>query len=131
GSPSARARARAAPGAAVAPPAERGGDPLRDRRAEAGPTGATRDERAEQPLLRRARDARPGVLDGDVDRPVLARELERHPAAVGRCAERVREEVPDDLEHAVAVGDDHGVVANIAAVVDLPPLRLVAVALER
>ena len=48
------------------------------------------------------------VLDRDPHGPVRLPELERDPPAVGRRPERVREQVVDDLEHAVAVGDDHG-----------------------
>ena len=39
-------------------------------------------------------------------RPFCGAELELDPAAVGRPAERVREQVGDDLQHAVAVRDD-------------------------
>ena len=54
-----------------------------------------------------ALDPRPGVGDGHRDAPVLGGELKLDPAAVGRPAERVREQVGDDLEHPVAVRDDH------------------------
>ena len=41
--------------------------------------------------------------------------------SVGRPAESVREQVRDDLEHAVAVGDEHGRVAFLVPEVDLTP----------
>ena len=55
-----------------------------------------------------------------LDLPFVCAELELDPAAVGRRAERVREQVVDDLEHAVAVGDDHRAGADVDAVVDRP-----------
>ena len=73
----------------------------------------------------------PVVLDRDVHGAVLLRELERDPTAVGRRLERVREQVPDDLQHAVAVGLDHRARAHLAAKVDRAALRLLAVALVR
>ena len=100
--------------AQVDPPAERSRELLRDREAEARAAADVRDERPEEPLAALRRDARAGVLDRDVDRAVLLRELERDPAAVGRRVERVREQVADDLQHAVAVGGDHRPVAHLA-----------------
>ena len=49
----------------------------------------------------------PGVGDRDGDGAVRGRERQLDPAAVGRPAEGVREQVGDDLQHPVAVGDDH------------------------
>ena len=63
--------------------------------------------------------------------PFVCIELERDPPAVGRRPERVREQVPDDLQHAVAVGDDHRPVAGLLAVVDRAAARLVAERLVR
>ena len=62
----------------------------------------------------------PGAAVGDVDgdRPVVARQLEADAAAVGRPAEGVREQVRDDLQHAVAVGDDHGRAVRLLRVLD-------------
>ena len=46
--------------------------------------------------------------------------------AVRRPAERVREQVRDDLQDAVAVGHDHRLGGHLLRVVDLPLLRLLA-----
>ena len=61
-----------------------------------------------------------------LDRPVRRASSRLIRAAVRRRAERVREQVADDLEHAVAVGDDHRARADLDAVVDRAPPRLVA-----
>ena len=58
--------------------------------------------------------------------PFSCAELELDPAAVRRRAERVREQVVDDLQHAVAVGDDHRPGADVDAVVDRARAGLLA-----
>ena len=69
----------------------------------------------------------PGPVSSTATRITVRRaELQRDPPAVGRGAERVREQVVDDLQHAVAVGDDHRRVADVDAVVDRPPPGLLA-----
>ena len=88
-------------------PAERVRQLARDRQ-PAGPVPpASRHERPEQPLAILGRDPGPRVLDRDPHRAVRLAELEPDPPAVGRRPERVREQVVDDLQHTVAVGDDH------------------------
>ena len=52
--------------------------------------------------------------------------MEADAAPVWRPAERVREQVRDDLQDAVAVGDDHRLGGHLLRVVDLPLLRLLA-----
>src|SRR5581483_6160932 len=89
------------------------------------------DLRAEEPLALLRWNAGPRVLDRDLYRPVLLRELELDAPAVRRRAERVREQVVDDLQHPVAVGDDHRVRAHVDAVVDRALARLVGERLVR
>src|SRR5207249_1311575 len=55
---------------------------------------------------------------------VLGAEVELDSATVGSPAERVREQVRDDLQHSVAVGDDHWLRRRRAPVVDRAPARL-------
>src|SRR5262249_56778086 len=75
-----------------------------DRQPEAGALAVARPERPEDPLLLVCCDAGPVVLDGNADRPVLLRERDADPAAVRGPTERVREQVRDHLQDAVAVG---------------------------
>ena len=62
---------------------------------------------------RKIRSRSAGLIPGPVSAtetetaPLRCGERELDPAAVGRPAEGVGEQVGDDLEHAVAVGDDH------------------------
>src|ERR671930_615457 len=105
-------------GAQLDPTAERGGELLGDRQPEPRAAAGLRNERPEQALALLGRDAGTRVLDRDVHRSVSLRELEGDGAAVGRRLERVRDQVPDDLQHAVAVGDDHRPVVRLALVVD-------------
>ena len=106
-------------------PAERESELARNRQAEPGPVHVVRDERVEDPLALVRRHARAGVDDVDADGPVRRRELELDPAAVGRPAKRVGEEVGDDLQHAIPVGDDDGrLTVPVDPVVDLAPARL-------
>src|SRR5436189_237373 len=81
--------------------AERERELAGDGEAEARPAPVARPERPENPLLGGRVDAGARVRDGDFDLPVIARQLELDPAAVGRPAKRVREEVGDDLKQAV------------------------------
>ena len=97
---------------------------LRDREPEPGAAAPPRRTAG------RAARAVSGAIPGPVSStatwtvPFVRCELEADPAAVGRRAERVREQVVDDLEHAVAVGDDHRLRADVDAVVDRAPPRL-------
>src|SRR3954465_588409 len=86
--------------------AERRRQLVRNREPEAGAGVVPRPERAEDPVALGWRDAGAGVVDGDRHAPVGCAELELDLAAVGRPAKRIREEVRDDLQHAVAVRDD-------------------------
>src|SRR5206468_12737678 len=89
------------------PPAKRHRELTRDRQAEPGAFAVVRPERAEDPLLLVGADPRPRVLDRDVDVLVLRAQVQADAASVRRPAESVREQVRDDLEDAVAGGDDH------------------------
>ena len=113
-------------GVEVDAPAEHRRELLRDREPEARASARLRDERPEEPLAHLRRDAGAGVLDGDVHGAVPLCELERDAAAVRRRVERVREEVPDDLQHAIAVGRDDGPRLHLLVIVDRPPARLFA-----
>ena len=90
----------------------------RDREPEPGPATVARPERPEDPFQLLVVDSRSGVRHDDRHRAVRGRERELDAAAFRRPAERVREQVRDDLEHAVAVRDDHRLRADVGAVVD-------------
>ena len=96
----------------------------RDREPEAGAAAVARPERPEDPLALARRIPGPVSSTATATVPFAARQLEPDPAAVGRPAERVREQVRDDLEHAVAVGDDHRARPRPRGVVDRAPPRL-------
>ena len=49
-------------------------------------------------------NTRPGVLDGQEDAPVLAPDMKRHRRSGRRMDNRVTDERPADLEHALLVG---------------------------
>src|SRR5205823_4079594 len=106
--------------------AERQRQLVRDRETQPGAAAPTRPERPEDPLALRRPDPRAAVVDHDVDRPVGRAQLEADPPAVGRPAEGVRQQIRDDLEHAIAVRDDHGLGVDPAAVLDSAPPRLLA-----
>src|SRR5262249_48566044 len=97
-----------------------------DRQSEPGSTAVPRPEGAEDPLPVGRLDPRTGVRDRDGNRPVVVRERELDPSAVRRPPKGVGEEVGDDLEDPVSVGDDDRRAVAVAAVVDLPPPRLLA-----
>src|SRR5205085_11347867 len=86
--------------------AQSDGELVRDREAEPGPGVVPRPERTEDPVALLDGHARAIVVDRDGDAAVRGRQLEADAAAVRWPAEGVREQVGDDLEHAVAVGDD-------------------------
>ena len=98
-----------------------------DRQPEPGAAAVPRPERPEDPLAVGRLDPRSGVRDRDRDGAVRGGERELDPTAVGRPPEGVGEQVGDDLEHPVTVGDDHRRTVAVAAVVDLagvsPPRR--------
>ena len=83
------------------------------------PPPVARPERPEDPLALVGGDPGPGVGRPTRDLPFAACEREVDPAPVRRPAERVREQVGDDLEHPVAVRDDHRAAVELLAVVDL------------
>src|SRR6266536_4102687 len=87
------------------PPAQCEGELARDRKPEARPGVVARPERAEDPFALLRRDAGPGVVDRDGDTAVLGGQPELDAYPVRRPAERVREQVRDDLEDAVSVRD--------------------------
>src|SRR5439155_13913165 len=101
-----------------------------DRETEPGAASVARvgvrEERAEDALALLRPDSGAGVADQDRDGAVRRRQTEVDAAAVGRPAERVREQVGDDLQYAVAVRDDHRPRVDIAVVVDRAPPRLLA-----
>ena len=79
-----------------------------DREPEASPFRVLRDERLEDLRALRRRYARPGVDDVDRDDAVRRTEPELDAAAVRGPAKGVREEVRDDLQHAISVRHDDG-----------------------
>src|SRR5215217_2411522 len=108
------------------PPPERLRELARDREAEAGsPTDIIGPERPEDPIDVVLRDPWPRVGHAHGDAAVVGDELEVDLAAVRRPPERVRQQIRDDLEHAVAVGEDRRRVVNVLPVVDPTPPRLV------
>src|SRR4029079_14324880 len=102
-----------------------------DREPEPRAAAVARPERPEDAVALVRPDAGARVVDREGHIPVLRRQLDPDPAALRRPAERVREEIGDDLEDAVAVGDDHGAGTDLAAVVDRAPARLLAERRER
>src|SRR5205823_14590827 len=88
-------------------PTERGRQLTRDREPQPRAAAVARPEGTEDPLPLHGRDPRAAVVDRDVDGPIRRAQLELDPAAVGRPAEGVGEQVRDDLEDAVAVRDEH------------------------
>ena len=109
------------------PAAERDRELRRDRR---GPSPVPRPscDQNGRKIRSRSSGAIPGPVSSTATATVPFARLEREvdPAAVGRPAERVREQVRDDLEHAVAVRDDHRRRRRPRAVVDPAPPRLLA-----
>src|SRR4029079_17480947 len=97
-----------------------------DCQAQPRAAAVARPERPEDALAVRRREPGPGVRDRDGNGAVGGEERELDPPAVGGPPERIREQIGDDLEDAVAVRDDHGRAVAIAAVVDLAAPRLLA-----
>ena len=90
------------------PAAERDRELPRDREPEPGALGVGRQEGPEDPLAFLGRDPRARCRRRRPRRRrSRASSASVDAAAVGRPAERVRQQVRDHLEHAVAVGDDH------------------------
>src|SRR5438128_7709990 len=104
--------------------AERERELPRDREAEPGARVILREERPEDPLALMRGDSGSGVVDRDRHGAILGRELELDTASIGRPAKRVRQQVGDDLEHAVAVRDDRRRGVEPSPVVDSTPARL-------
>ena len=107
-------------------PAQRERELPRDRKPEAGALAVVRPEGTEDPLLLLFPDPGAAVCDRDVDLSVLGAQREIDAAPVRSPAERIREQVRDDLQDAVAVGDDHGLGREVLRVVDPARLRLLA-----
>src|SRR5690349_3415666 len=120
------AAAGAGPRLELDPAAEGDRELARDREAEPGTPAVAREEGTEDPLPLLRTDPGPGVGDADRDGPVLGGEREIDATAVGRPAEGVRDQVGDDLEHTVPVGDDHRLGLQVAAVVDRAAPSLLA-----
>src|SRR5207253_11282648 len=97
---------------------------VRDRQAESCARIVARPEGAEDPLLLLDRDARTTVVDRDGHAAVRRGQLELHPAAIRSPAKRVREKVGDDLQDAVAVGDDRRLRLEPLRVLDPAPAGL-------
>src|SRR6185437_11393472 len=108
------------------PAAERERELPRDRQAESGAAAVARPERPEDPLLLIRCDPRPGVADRHRHLTVTPGEREIDAAARRRPAERVRDEVRDDLEHPVAVSHEHRALPQLELVVDVARPRLLS-----
>src|SRR5439155_9406191 len=102
------------------------GELPRDRETEPGAATVPRPEWPEDAIALRLFDPRPRVGHGDGYRSVLRRQGKFDPPALRRPAEGVREQVHDDLQHAVAVGHDHGLRTQVESIVDLSPPSLLS-----
>ena len=81
-------------------------------------------ERPEDPLRHLRLDPRSRIRDRDLDLVVRRGEREVDTPSRRRPLDRVRDQVRDDLQDAVAVGDEHGVTVELELVLDAARVRL-------